>query len=164
MKKHNQGFTLIELLVVIAIIGILASIILASLNSARTKAQDAKIKAELNQLRTALELYHDQYGTYQVANSGWMNSGDGYVTLQTPSSSYSTSVSNALTQQGFLGSMTMESPLNYMIYICGADQFSLSATLNNPSAQDIAYIQTTCNGTGSNGTYTRYGKNYAIGN
>ncbi len=65
MKQgRQQGFTLIELLVVIAIIGILSSVVLASLNSARIKARDAKRKAELRQIATALELYYDSYGRY----------------------------------------------------------------------------------------------------
>ncbi|HWC57811.1 MAG TPA: type II secretion system protein [Candidatus Paceibacterota bacterium] len=58
-KKSQNGFTLIELLVVIAIIGILASIVLASLNSARNKGTDAKIKAELSNARAQAELYYD---------------------------------------------------------------------------------------------------------
>jgi len=56
-KTGKRGFTLIELLVVIAIIGILASVVLASLNSARGAARDAKRIAELRQLVGALELY-----------------------------------------------------------------------------------------------------------
>ncbi|MCI0560477.1 MAG: prepilin-type N-terminal cleavage/methylation domain-containing protein, partial [Nitrososphaera sp.] len=55
----TRGFTLIELLVVIAIIGILASIVLASLNSARIKGRDARRIADLNQLQKALTLYYD---------------------------------------------------------------------------------------------------------
>ena len=60
MKKINKkGFTLIELLVVIAIIGILASVVLASLNSARAKSRDARRIADVKQLQLALELYAD---------------------------------------------------------------------------------------------------------
>jgi prepilin-type N-terminal cleavage/methylation domain-containing protein len=54
----NRGFTLIELLVVIAIIGILASVVLASLNSARDKGSDAAIKSNLNNARAQAELYY----------------------------------------------------------------------------------------------------------
>ena len=57
--RGKAGFTLIELLVVIAIIGILASIVLASLNSARKKSRDARRIADIKQLQLALELYFD---------------------------------------------------------------------------------------------------------
>ena len=54
MKNFSKGFTLIELLVVIAIIGVLSSVVLASLNSARAKGRDAKRKAEMVSIQTAL--------------------------------------------------------------------------------------------------------------
>jgi len=55
----QKGFTLIELLVVIAIIGILASIVLVSINSARQKAKISKVQADLKQLRNAIEFLVD---------------------------------------------------------------------------------------------------------
>ena len=65
----GRGFTLIELLVVISIIGLLASIVLASLTTARTKARDANRTESINQVKTALELYYD-------ANSSYVSSPD----------------------------------------------------------------------------------------
>jgi prepilin-type N-terminal cleavage/methylation domain-containing protein len=62
--KKDKAFTLIELLVVIAVIGMLSSIVLVSLKGVRAKARDAQRVATLNQIRVALELYYDQYGTY----------------------------------------------------------------------------------------------------
>lgn len=65
-KTLSRGFTLIELLVVIAIIGILASVVLASLNSARVKGRDARRISDIKQLQLALELYYDTNQSYPV--------------------------------------------------------------------------------------------------
>lgn len=73
MAKNNKGFTLIELLVVIAIIGILATIVLVSLNSARSKARDTQRVADLRQVQTALEMYYDSNGagSYPATATVW---------------------------------------------------------------------------------------------
>ena len=64
MRKKSKGFTLIELLVVIAIIGILATIVLVSLNNARQKARDSRRVSDLRQIALALEMYFDDASTY----------------------------------------------------------------------------------------------------
>ena len=58
-ERSERGFTLIELLVVIAIIGLLSSVVLSSLNSAREKSRDARRLSDIKQLQTALELIFD---------------------------------------------------------------------------------------------------------
>ena len=61
--KLNVGFTLIELLVVIAIIGILSSVVLASLNTARGKGANAAVKSNLNNVRAQAELWYDSHAS-----------------------------------------------------------------------------------------------------
>ncbi len=67
---RQRGFTLIELLVVISIIGALSSVVLAGLSKSRTQARDGIRRQSLIQLRTALELYYAQVGSYPITGPG----------------------------------------------------------------------------------------------
>ena len=92
LKREHGGFTLIELLVVIAIIGILSTIVLVNVNSARNKAKNAAIKGSLEQARVAAELYYDDQSPTSYS---------GFCT-----SSAWTRISNAISDQG--GTATCE--------------------------------------------------------
>ena len=69
--KRSSGFTLIELLVVIAIIGVLSSIVMSSVNNARSKSRDVKRISDIREIRTALELYFNDKGYYPQSGCGW---------------------------------------------------------------------------------------------
>ena len=62
----NKGFTLIELLVVVAIIGLLSSVVLASLNSARVKGRDTVRMSDMREIQKAIELYYNDTGHYPI--------------------------------------------------------------------------------------------------
>ncbi len=67
--QNKKGFTLIELLVVIAIIGLLSTLAVVALNSARSKARDAKRIADIKQIQTSLELYFNDQSGYPAATA-----------------------------------------------------------------------------------------------
>ena len=69
-KNRSHGFTLIELLVVIAIIGILSSVVLASLNTARSKGNDAAIQSDLSTIQTQAEIYYGGTGSNSYGTTG----------------------------------------------------------------------------------------------
>lgn len=66
LGRSRNGFTLIELLVVIFIIGLLASIVVVNVNIARLKSRDARRIADIETVRTAIELYNDNTNAYPV--------------------------------------------------------------------------------------------------
>ena len=118
--KKRKGFTLIELLVVIAIIGILATIVLVSLNTARQKARDVRRIGDLRQIALALEMYYDDnagYPTYVACTAASWTGMSGDI-----SPTYMTAVPN---DPSF--------PAREYLYSSAADgsEYVLRATLEN---------------------------------
>lgn len=165
-RNKKSGFTLIELLVVIAIIGILASVILGSLSTARSKARDARRREHLHSIQTAMELYFSEYGNYCVNTTagptgsgggcqGWFGFEDGGY--------YPKAISRGLEEAGVLAA----SPVNvddyaeggFILTLCnGATEYAVSAYLENPKASETAHVNDICN----SALHLQYNHNYAI--
>lgn len=77
--KKSKGFTLIELLVVIAIIGILSSVVFASLRSIRANARDVAIKAAMTEVSNLMALNYNDYNSYCQIEPGVWVPGTGYT-------------------------------------------------------------------------------------
>jgi|ERR1035437_5034235 prepilin-type N-terminal cleavage/methylation domain-containing protein len=105
--NKNKGFTLIELLVVIAIIGILSSVVLASLSSARNKGKDAAVKSQLASMRAQAEIFYSAGSTYATictaavsANGFGGTTGPGLLYATQQSEGVATTINTTLTVKG----------------------------------------------------------------
>ncbi len=134
--KIKSGFTLIELLIVIAIIGVLSSIVLTNINSARAKSRDAKVKQEFNSVKTALTLYYDKYNRYpnevSVNSNPWVDNFN--------------SMAQQLVSEGFLAGIPVapqNHTYNYYNYLSGsAPGAILVTTLESAAPSTVGYSGT----------------------
>ena len=129
MKRYTKGFTLIELLVVIAIIGILASVVLVSLNSARNKGKDARVISSVQQARVALESGYNSNGVYSDLFSATASTADlsgtlttngpgnnGLALLATDANSQGGSLVYIVTTNSTVGTATLPNVIAYAVY------------------------------------------------
>lgn len=166
MNSMQRGFTLIELLVVIAIIGLLGSVVLASLATARAKGYDARRKSDLNQIRTALHLYYNTHNNYVEVGSGcgWSGNGNGWFNYS--GGSYPRSIGQCLVDAGALGTEIKDptgsvwsNPTTnyaYMKYSCGNRTFIYAKLESEPQST------TATDGTCCSACDSSYGMNYYL--
>jgi len=132
MKNNKSGFTLIELLVVIAIIGLLSTLSILALNTARARARDARRISDVKQIQTALEMYYNDTADYPLDASMThglpIASTNGTFLREIPTPPTPIDGSNCPTVQPdytYARTLTGGSPATYTIKYC------LGATVNN---------------------------------
>ncbi len=142
IKMTKKGFTLIELLVVISIIGILMAISIFGLQGARESSRDAKRKADLELIRSGIEIYKSDCDSYPVDVGSSLPSplvGDGSKTTCAVANTYIKSVPSDPTD-----------PTRTYIYISDGTDYEICASLEQGT--DI----TTCGGNSNCGETCNY--------
>lgn len=158
MKNHQKGFTLIEILVVIAIIGILASVVLAALNSARSKARDAQRKETLKQISRAAELYYNDNLAYPVT-TGWLS---GWNPTSNPLAPAYIPIISAAPAPGLYQYWRKDfrNPAYPCLTTGTKEQYGFYALLENPTPEDTATMSDAFDVC----VRSTWGMNYKVGN
>jgi prepilin-type N-terminal cleavage/methylation domain-containing protein len=146
MKTFRKGFTLIELLVVIAIIGILASIVLVSLNQARARARDANRVSSLQEMAKFIAVNEDG----SAPTPFWDAASNGNAACQT--SEYCSLASDTNPPVALGVSSTTAIVTNFQLYIdptagtsttaCYGDTGGPATPVGTPCAYSMSYIDT----------------------
>lgn len=154
--KNIDGFTLIELLVVIAIIAILVAFVVSNFLGARQRAKDVKKKSELQQVKSALRLYYNDFNTYPLPNTTQTNRLDACgsaVSPAVPSTTCDSSVCNGQFAAGGVSGcetvyMKQLPPATDYVWSykqqSSGEDFCLWATLDNVSDSEILKSHAKC--------------------
>lgn len=119
---NKKGFTLIELLIVVAIIGLLSTLAVVALGSARVKARDSKRLADLKQVQTALELYYTDQNAYPSGSA--VNLGDtDHKCLN------ATGWAAAGCTDPYMGQVPVDPQSGNYVYTSASSSYSITATL-----------------------------------
>lgn len=131
LRGERKGFTLIELLVVIAIIGILAAVVLVSLNTARVRGRDARRLSDLQNVSLAMELFSDVNDGQYPDDALTPCAGDAEGT-GTPTDTLFGNIATCLSGEGYLADVPSD-PLGTRAYVgvvsTGLDSYILGADL-----------------------------------
>jgi prepilin-type N-terminal cleavage/methylation domain-containing protein len=141
-KNNKQGFTLIELLVVIAIIGLLSTLSILALNTARARARDVKRVADVKQIQTALEMYYNEFGAYPTSVTPGSSIGTGTniylkVVPKPPIPTDSTACSTAPTVYTYSSTAAAGAGTYTLQYCLGATVNEIPAGLNTATDAGI---------------------------
>jgi len=131
MNFVKKGFTLIELLVVIALIGILSTLVLANLNSARERSRDVQRKSDLRNIQTALRIYYNDLGGFPDSNASYAILGCG--ALGTTACSWGAEWSVGTTVYMSLLPTDPQPSQSYRYIQTDMDTYALEACLENKS-------------------------------
>ena len=141
--KNKKGFTLIELLVVISVIGLLTALIMVNFNAARERARDVQRKSDLNNIKTALRLYYNDYGEYP-ADSGVDIVACGSDASPVACSWSATWIRGSMTYMRILPQDPMPDEIYSYSQESSGQDFCIWATLENQSDANIDSSQTRC--------------------
>ncbi len=152
INKHNDAFTLVELLVSIAVIATIIGLALPNFLGARSRARDARRKGELNQVKTALQLYYNDYKVYPPAGSGGVGKlnyiagcGSNGATLCPATCSVAFAAGATGCNTVYMSKFPGELGTSMFYYqVSSGDDFCLKGSLENASDSDIANSWSRC--------------------